>query len=87
MSHGARRKRANRTRGLGIQGNSLSKGNIKLFPITNDESSIDTNNIESLKQYCVIPHSIEANTEIRLPLIFNTAVWSTLKVRKQELKV
>lgn len=43
---------------------TYGKGNIKLSPVADDGSFIDTDDIESLKQYRVGSQSIEPNTEL-----------------------
>lgn len=43
---------------------TYGKGNIKLSPVADDGTYIDTSDIEALKQYRVVSQSIEPNTEV-----------------------
>ena len=43
---------------------TYGKGNIKLVPVADDGSFIDTKDIEVLKQYRVVSQNVEPNTEI-----------------------
>lgn len=43
---------------------TYGKGSIKLSPVADDGSFIDTDDIESLKQYRVVSQSIEPNTKL-----------------------
>lgn len=64
------------------------KGNVKLVPVSNDGSFVDTDDVESLSQYYVVSQSVEPNTEIKFSFEkkYENLV-KTQSVKQIELKV